>query len=278
MKKSQFQYHKKILVFEKVNNPKKMSQSWEMFLDENEGETATAFLPSSLHEVWGEPNKEEPPSSNFLPNLSNHLFDQNDLHNSGSNNSSNFSPKAVSFNSSEFYFVQFHPNRSSIVRNVNHLNLEESEYVVIDADRGIDVGKIIRCENRPQEKDLAFVRNIIRKATNQEILLLQQKEEKEKSYVNICQEKANELSLQMKIVATELQFDGKKLTVYFTADKYIDFRDLVHSLFRIFGTRIWMVWFDGSAPIKDVFTHHQGGGSAYGDIGGGMKRRRMTMD
>jgi hypothetical protein len=25
-------------------------------------------------------------------------------------------------------------------------------------------------------------------------------------------------------------------------------------MFRIFGTRIWMVWYDGDAPVRDVLT------------------------
>jgi cell fate regulator YaaT (PSP1 superfamily) len=47
----------------------------------------------------------------------------------------------------------------------------------------------------------------------------------------------------MNITRAEFQFDGKKLTFYYTADAYVDFRDLVRALFKVFGTRIWMVWY-----------------------------------
>lgn len=34
--------------------------------------------------------------------------------------------------------------------------------------------------------------------------------------------------------------DRNKLTFYFSADRRIDFRELVRDLFRIYKTRIWM--------------------------------------
>ena len=66
--------------------------------------------------------------------------------------------------------------------------------------------------------------------------------------------KVKELGLPMLITDAEYQMDGKKLTFYYTASKYVDFRNLVRVLFKTFSTRIWMVWHDGNAPVKDVFT------------------------
>lgn len=44
--------------------------------------------------------------------------------------------------------------------------------------------------------------------------------------------------LRMKVTETEWQFDRKKLIIYFTAEKRVDFRDLVRDLARAFRTRI----------------------------------------
>jgi cell fate regulator YaaT (PSP1 superfamily) len=52
----------------------------------------------------------------------------------------------------------------------------------------------------------------------------------------------------MDITRAEFQFDGKKLTFYYMAAAYVDFRDLVRALFRVFGTRIWMVWYKRGDP------------------------------
>ena len=44
--------------------------------------------------------------------------------------------------------------------------------------------------------------------------------------------------LKMKVTETEWQFDRKKLIIYFTADKRVDFRALVRDLAQAFRTRI----------------------------------------
>ncbi|HSG29340.1 MAG TPA: regulatory iron-sulfur-containing complex subunit RicT, partial [Candidatus Krumholzibacterium sp.] len=62
--------------------------------------------------------------------------------------------------------------------------------------------------------------------------------EKEKEALAICQEKAGEHDLPMKLVDVEYQFDGNKITFYFTSDGRIDFRGLVKDLASIFRTRI----------------------------------------
>jgi cell fate regulator YaaT (PSP1 superfamily) len=50
--------------------------------------------------------------------------------------------------------------------------------------------------------------------------------------------KVEEHQLDMKLVDTEWQFDGNKIIFYFTAEKRVDFRQLVKDLAAIFKTRI----------------------------------------
>jgi cell fate regulator YaaT (PSP1 superfamily) len=102
------------------------------------------------------------------------------------------------------------------------------------------------------------VRAITRKATQHEIDSIASKETRENGAMQFCQMQARELGLPMDIIGAEFQFDGKKLTVYYTAIKYIDFRELVRVMFRSYGTRIWMVWCDGGAPVRDVLTRKAG--------------------
>ncbi|OCF57297.1 hypothetical protein L486_04753 [Kwoniella mangroviensis CBS 10435] len=56
----------------------------------------------------------------------------------------------------------------------------------------------------------------------------------------ICREKVMQRGLPMQIVDAEYQWDRRKLTFYFKADKRVDFRDLTKENFRIFKSRIWM--------------------------------------
>jgi cell fate regulator YaaT (PSP1 superfamily) len=126
--------------------------------------------------------------------------------------------------------------------------------VLAEADRGIDIGQILGVADRLSFRELKSARNIMRKAMQTEIDVLAGKDERERRAFALCQDKVKEYGLAMDITGAEFQFDGKKLTFYYTATKYVDFRDLVRGLFRIFGTRIWMVWCDGGAPVRDIFT------------------------
>jgi cell fate regulator YaaT (PSP1 superfamily) len=82
-------------------------------------------------------------------------------------------------------------------------------------------------------------------ATEAEVEELKQKSEREDRAVEVCRSKTAELGLPMTITRAEFQFHGKKLTFYYTAVSDVDFWDLVRTLFKVFGTRIWMAWCDG---------------------------------
>jgi cell fate regulator YaaT (PSP1 superfamily) len=146
--------------------------------------------------------------------------------------------------------VLFHPNRREAL--LSAAKLDVGQYVVTDADRGFDVGRIVSAAERP--KDASRVRRIVRKATQQEVNCNPAKEERERAALQLCRAKAREMGLPMQITGAEFQHDGKKLTFYYAAFTYVDFRGLVRSLFKVFGTRIWMVWCDGGAPVKDVYS------------------------
>lgn len=148
-----------------------------------------------------------------------------------------------------FYVVSFHANHKETMFSKENFNV--GDYVITDADRGVDIGTIVKRADRPGPKE---TKEILRKASDAEIREVDNKHQREREAFEICREKVREMGLAMEITGAEFQFDGKKLTFYYTASKYIDFRGLVRTLFKMFGTRIWMVWYDGHAPVKDVLT------------------------
>nr|ODO02298.1 hypothetical protein L204_01031 [Cryptococcus depauperatus CBS 7855] len=69
---------------------------------------------------------------------------------------------------------------------------------------------------------------------------MREKMQDEYDAMMICREKVTQKGLPMQIVDAEYQWDRRKLTFYFKADKRVDFRDLTKENFRIFKSRIWM--------------------------------------
>ena len=100
------------------------------------------------------------------------------------------------------------------------------------------MGLIISLAQAHARDVAANMKEIIRHATDRDVQMLDEAREKEKEALRICQEKAADHSLDMKLVDVEYQFDGNKITFYFTSDGRIDFRELVKGLASIFRTRI----------------------------------------
>jgi cell fate regulator YaaT (PSP1 superfamily) len=75
-------------------------------------------------------------------------------------------------------------------------------------------------------------------ATAEDLQRLHDNRGDEWEFWDICQEKIQARRLKMNLVTVERQFDHKKITFYFTADKRVDFRNLVRDLAAVFRTRI----------------------------------------
>lgn len=119
--------------------------------------------------------------------------------------------------------------------------------VIVDVDRGEDLGRI----NATGE--LAFKRSaglphgvgttipqqrILRLATPAEIARERALRAEDETARRAAAEKVRAANLDLKLSDAEWQFDRKKLTFYFTAEKRIDFRALVRDLASQFRARI----------------------------------------
>ncbi|KAF5312800.1 hypothetical protein D9619_003675 [Psilocybe cf. subviscida] len=91
---------------------------------------------------------------------------------------------------------------------------------------------------------------IYRKAGGQDMQLLATKTEDEVKALQLCQTKVRAKKLPMEVIDAEYQWDRRKLTFYFIAEKRIDFRELVRELFRLYKTRIWMASLQGGGGFE----------------------------
>ncbi|KAF8642848.1 hypothetical protein AX16_009356 [Volvariella volvacea WC 439] len=88
------------------------------------------------------------------------------------------------------------------------------------------------------------------KAQQQDAQLLVAKMQDEMKALQLCQTKVKAKKLPMEVVDAEYQWDRRKLTFYFVAEKRIDFRELVRELFRLYKTRIWMASLQGGVAYE----------------------------
>ncbi|KAM0687751.1 hypothetical protein COBT_001007 [Conglomerata obtusa] len=148
------------------------------------------------------------------------------------------------------YLIEFGSGRMDIAYVMENIGYEKNNYVIIEADRGEDCGKIVGITNKEKYRRLLNRMNevtkevqpkrIFRKAMKKDLEMLKRKEELEDEALDNCKLRVRERELEMEVVGCEYQWDKHKLTFFFMSDKRIDFRELVKELYKVYKTRIWM--------------------------------------
>ncbi|MBL8959534.1 MAG: hypothetical protein JNJ98_06765 [Gemmatimonadetes bacterium] len=118
--------------------------------------------------------------------------------------------------------------------------------VIVEADRGEDLG-YVHATGELAEKRLAGVPHapeggvtlsVRRRATSNEVKRVEELRAEDDVARRQSAEKARAAGLAMKVTDAEWRWDRRKLTLYFTAEKRVDFRNLVRDLAAAFRTRI----------------------------------------
>lgn len=119
------------------------------------------------------------------------------------------------------------------------LKINKGENVIVETARGIEFGECVIGEKQISEDEIVSpLKNVIRKATEEDELRHSENKIKASEAFTICAEKIQGHNLQMKLIDVEYTFDNNKVIFYFTADGRVDFRELVKDLASIFRTRI----------------------------------------
>ena len=139
----------------------------------------------------------------------------------------------------EIVEVLFKGERKDVFVNPSPVPLSIGDYVIVQVERGEDIGKILQRGDLAQGKGRSrHLRQIIRKATDEDLAKLKDNEKLEEDAFRICLERIAARELKMRLVDVECQFDRNRITFYFTAEKRVDFRELVKDLAATFKTRI----------------------------------------
>ena len=117
--------------------------------------------------------------------------------------------------------------------------LKIGDNVIVETKMGQEFGTVKTATREiPDENIKQPLYKIVKKANEEDKKHQEKNEEEEKKAFDICKKKIAEHKLPMNLVEAKYLFDNSKLIFYFTADKRIDFRDLVKDLASIFRTRI----------------------------------------
>jgi len=136
------------------------------------------------------------------------------------------------------YIIEFKGNRRNAYSASDTLEIETGKYVIVQAERGEDMGMVKRKATADEPVDHENGHKIIRLAIGSDLDRLNFNRQKEMESKAECLKFIEKHGLNMKLVDVEYQFDCNKITFYFTAEKRVDFRELVKDLAATFRTRI----------------------------------------
>ena len=126
--------------------------------------------------------------------------------------------------------------------NPNNIKLQPDDDVIVEVDRGQDIGKITHTCVRGKEYDEMHkqgkVMSIIRATTESDLANMEELQERERLATEKFLDAMVKYPFEMKWLDTVYQFDGNKVTFFFTSDGRVDFRDFVRELASLLKTRI----------------------------------------
>ncbi len=136
------------------------------------------------------------------------------------------------------YIVAFKGNRKTCFIDPNDLKIDTGKYAVVQAERGEDFGQVVRRAKPEEISPEGEPLKILRLGTDYDLDRMVFNRQKEDETYDECLKFISKHGLNMKLVDVEYQFDCNKITFFFTAEKRVDFRELVKDLAATYRTRI----------------------------------------
>ena len=135
--------------------------------------------------------------------------------------------------------VRFKPCGKIYDFEIDGFEVSKGDLVVVESELGINIGNVV-IERRAVDDTEKKFKKIIRKATEEDLGQKKENRKLEAEAREYCIERIMARGLPMKLINTEATLDRKRIIFYFTAEKRIDFRELVKDLASKFKTRIEM--------------------------------------
>ena len=144
--------------------------------------------------------------------------------------------------------VRFKNSRKAFYRKGKDISLSIGDLVATEAQSGHDIGQVtltgelvrFQMKKKNVSEKSEEILKIYRKANQKDIDVWQAARDREETIQKRAREMAIYLHLEMKISDVEFQGDGSKATFYYTAEKRVDFRQLIKDMAQAFTIRVDM--------------------------------------
>ena len=119
------------------------------------------------------------------------------------------------------------------------LTLKVGDKVIVETASGKELASVSIANTEVDDKEISSpLKPVLRVATDADLARAEENVKMGKDALRLAIQKVEKRKLDMKLVRAEYSFDRSKLTVFFTADGRVDFRDLVRDIASALHTRL----------------------------------------
>jgi len=119
------------------------------------------------------------------------------------------------------------------------IDINVGDWVVVETERGPELVRVVISPNQVLANEITEpLKPVLRKAEEEDFSKRVEFKDKEQEALDKCQEISSRLNLSMKFISAEYNLEGSRLTIFFSAEGRVDFRDLLRELTAICKTRI----------------------------------------
>jgi cell fate regulator YaaT (PSP1 superfamily) len=119
------------------------------------------------------------------------------------------------------------------------IDLEANDQVIVKTNRGLELGQVVIAPKQVLASEVPKpLKRVVRKASAEDISRTRELEAKASEALAECDQLVAELGLPMKLISAEYNLDGSRLTIFFSAEARVDFRELVRKLASRLKTRV----------------------------------------
>ena len=134
--------------------------------------------------------------------------------------------------------VRFRKTGKLVYMNPLKYGFRVGDTVIAETDRGQEIGRVVKLLKKEEIPKDTELQDIIRPAVKHDLEIQKDNEKAALSVLMFAKKEAIKLNLKMKFLLAEYTFDKSKITIFFTAEERVDFRDLVRILASQAKTRI----------------------------------------
>lgn len=111
------------------------------------------------------------------------------------------------------------------------LSLDENDRIIVETTRGVELGTVKIGPREVPDADIqAPLKTVLRRAEERDIEQERGNRDRAKFAFTVCAESVRHLDLPMRLLQAEYSFDGAQVTIYFSAESRVDFRELVRDV------------------------------------------------